>query len=395
MTGTKYLSELVNTESLTIRKLNIIRSPPGSGKTFFALNYIPSLSFNALHSVVYLIDTINGQEQILRNYSAISEYWGWAKDIAGDEIWFEDDRHIVILTYAKFGSLCQKFVDFQSNFDYIVCDELHSLYHFQTFSPKPNYHSLALMGIRSAVRNERTTVIALSATPDIIKQDSQMAWQEIPINQEQLIHYSEDQVIYYTNLEQILSGIGAGEIGLFYTARIKKMLKIQDLAQKNGLSPVCIWSIKNEDHSMTEEQKTARETILRDYKIPEAYNLLIINSSSETSIKIKSPVDYVIVDNTNPDTQTQVRGRVNGDLKRLYLLNDGTKEIILPDPFLDTELFTDGKDRLCEYLNIKSRYRKKYKWPTVKEMLKEQGYKVSDDNRRNNKRYAVISLPTV
>ena len=55
---------------------------------------------------------------------------------------------------------------------------------------------------------------------------------------------------------------------------------------------------------MTEEQKTARETILRDYKIPEAYNLLIINSSSETSIKIKSPVDYVIVDNTNPDTQT-------------------------------------------------------------------------------------------
>ena len=56
--------------------------------------------------MVYLIDTINGQEQILRNYSAISEYWGWAKDIAGDEIWFEDDRHIVILTYAKFGSLC-------------------------------------------------------------------------------------------------------------------------------------------------------------------------------------------------------------------------------------------------------------------------------------------------
>lgn len=54
---------------------------------------------------------------------------------------------------------------------------------------------------------------------------------------------------------------------------------------------------------MTEEQQTARETILRYWKIPEEYNLLIINSSSETSIKIKSAVDYVIVDNTNPDTQ--------------------------------------------------------------------------------------------
>ena len=106
MKDKKYLSELVDEQAFLKRKLNIIRSPPGSGKTFFALNYIPSLSFNALHSVVYLIDTINGQEQILRNYSAISEYWGWAKDIAGDEIWFEDDRHIVILTYAKFGSLC-------------------------------------------------------------------------------------------------------------------------------------------------------------------------------------------------------------------------------------------------------------------------------------------------
>lgn len=90
---------------------------------------------------------------------------------------------------------------------------------------------------------------------------------------------------------------------MFYTARITKMLKIQDYARKNGLSPVCIWSIKNGDHSMTEEQQTARETILRYWKIPEEYNLLIINSSSETSIKIKSAVDYVIVDNTNPDTQ--------------------------------------------------------------------------------------------
>ena len=84
---------------------------------------------------------------------------------------------------------------------------------------------------------------------------------------------------------------------------------------------------------------------------------------------------------------------MNGDLKRLYLLNDGTKEIILPDPFLDTELFTDGKDRLCELLKIKSHFRKEYKWPTVKEMLKEQGYDVKED-RRNNLRYAVISLPT-
>ena len=112
MKDKKYLSELVDEQAFLKRKLNIIRSPPGSGKTYFALNYIPSLSFNALHSTVYLIDTINGREQILRNYRAESEYWGWAQSVDDNSLWFEDEKHVVIMTYARFGRLCQKFVDF-------------------------------------------------------------------------------------------------------------------------------------------------------------------------------------------------------------------------------------------------------------------------------------------
>ena len=76
------------------------------------------------------------------------------------------------------------------------------------------------------------------------------------------------------------------------------MLAIRNLALRAGLSPVCIWSIKNEAYTMTEEQLAVRDSILQEYKIPDAYNFLIINSSSETSIKIKSPVDYVIVNST-------------------------------------------------------------------------------------------------
>ena len=72
MKGTKYLSELVDVQIFEKSKLNIIKAPTGSGKTYFALNFIPSLAYNALYNVVYLIDTINGQEQILRNYTAVS-----------------------------------------------------------------------------------------------------------------------------------------------------------------------------------------------------------------------------------------------------------------------------------------------------------------------------------
>lgn len=394
MKGTKYLSDLVNANALQKSKLNIIRAPTGSGKTYFALNYIPSLVPDALHSVVYLIDTINGKEQILSNYNAVSEYWGWAQGISSDGVWFDDDKRIVVLTYAKFGILSQQHPAFHKNFDYIICDELHSLFHFQHFSPKPNYHSIALMGVREAIKNERTTVIALSATPTIIKNQIGTGWQEIPIDQDQLIHYDQDQVIPYTNLEYIFSGIDGADIGLCYTGRISQMLAIEQMTTEMGFSPVCIWSTANKAYPMTEEQLSVRESILKDYTIPEAYNLLIINSSSETSIKVKSPVDYVIVNSTNQDTQVQVRGRVNGDLKNLYLLNDGTQAIDLPDEFLNVRLFSEGKDRLCDFVNVKNPYRKQYKWPTVKTLLIDSGYDISE-GRQNNMRFAVISLSTV
>ena len=62
MKGSKYLSELINIEDFTKEKLNIIKAGTGSGKTYFALNHIPSLVTDSLHTVVYLIDTINGQD---------------------------------------------------------------------------------------------------------------------------------------------------------------------------------------------------------------------------------------------------------------------------------------------------------------------------------------------
>ena len=74
MKGTKYLSELVDCSALQEGKLNVIKAPTGSGKTYFALQHIPSLTEDTVHEVVYLIDTTNGREQIIRNYNAISEY---------------------------------------------------------------------------------------------------------------------------------------------------------------------------------------------------------------------------------------------------------------------------------------------------------------------------------
>ena len=383
---------MVDAAMLKRDRLNIIKAPTGSGKTYFALTHIPNLTRDAIHNVVYLIDTINGKEQIVSNYNATSEYWGWARQVDDGGIWFSEDNRIVVLTYAKFGVLCQQFTDFHANFDYIICDELHSLFRFQNYSRKPNLHSVALMGIRSAVNNSRTTVIALTATPATVKAELNTRYYELPIDQDILIHYDQDQIIPFTNLDYILSSMDNADTGLCYTSRISKMKAIEVSAKSKGFSPICVWSIANEDNPMTEEQLAVRESVLRDFTIPSAYNLLIINSSSETSLKIKSPVDYVIVDSTNEDTQVQVRGRVNGDLKWLYLLNGGTEPIILPDEFLGVKLFVPDKTRLCEFVNKKNPYNRPYRWPTVKALLLDYGYTI-DEGRDNNQRYAIITLP--
>ena len=140
---------------------------------------------------------------------------------------------------------------------------------------------------------------------------------------------------------------------------------------------------------MSEAQLEARNSILKDATIPAQYNLLIINSSSETSLKIKSKVDYVIVHSTNPDTQVQVRGRVNSDLKTLYLPMEGTPTIRVPDAFIGKKLFAEGKRELIASLNLRNPNNRPYGWTTIKTILIDNDYSITE-GRSNNQRYAII-----
>ena len=389
MKGTKYLSELVDCSALQKGQLNVIKAPTGSGKTYFALNYIPSLTNDALHNVVYLIDTINGKEQIVRNYKATSEYYGWSKEVELGGMWFEPDNRVVVITYAKFGVLVEQNIEFYKNFSYIICDEIHSLLRFQNYSKKPNYHSIARQVLEQAVKQKSGIVIALTATPDTIKNQFNAPSAEIAINQEELIQYDIKQVEGYTNPITVLSKVDVGTVGLCYFSRIHQMIEFEQEAKQMGFSPVSIWSINNKDYPMNDEQLETRRSILESWTIPPQYDLLIINSSSETSLKIKSKVDYVIVHSSNPDTQVQVRGRINSDLMTLYLPVEGVSEIVVPSEYLGKRLFQGHKQALAEALNLRNTNNRPYRWPTVKNLLIESDYSVIEA-RQGNLRYVVI-----
>lgn len=389
MIGTKYLSELVDCSELQRGKLNIIKAPTGSGKTYFALQHIPSLAEDAVHEVVYLIDTINGKEQILKNYNAVAEYRGWSKEVVENGIWFVPNNRVVIITYAKFGWLLMKHPDFYKQFSYIICDEMHNLLKFQYFSVQPNVHSIARRGIEVAVKEEAATVIALTATPNKLYEQFKAPVIEVSVNQAELIQYEVKEVIGYSSLDTVLFDADVGTTGLCYLSRITQMKDFEASAKKMGFSPVCIWSINNQDHKMTEEQLEVRRSVLDDAIIPPKYDLLIINSSSETSLKIKSPVDYVIVNSSNPDTQIQVRGRINSDLQKLYLPMIGVPSVSVPEEYLGKKLFTEEKRSLCDALNLRNANNRPYGWTRVKEILIDNDYSISE-GRLNNRRYVIV-----
>lgn len=389
MKGTKYLSELVDCSALQKGHLNVIKAPTGSGKSYFALNYIPSLTEDAIHDVVYLIDTINGKEQIVRNYNAISEYHRWSQEVEEEGMWFDPNNQVVVLTYAKFGYLFEKYPDFYKKFAYIICDEIHNLLKFQYFSKTPNYHSLARIALELAVKGSSATVIALTATPAKIYEGFKAPAVEIPINQNELKQYEVKETVGYSSLSSVLDRVDAGCVGLCYISRIRAMIDFEKIAKSMGFSPVCIWSINNPNHPMNNEQMEARRSILEDWTIPPQYDLLIINSSSETSLKIKSHVDYVIVNSSNPDTQIQVRGRINGDLQTLYLPTEEIPVVKVPPEYLRRRLFSEDKRSLINTLNLRNTNNRLFGWPSVKDILIDNDYSITE-GRSNNLRYAVI-----
>ena len=393
MLGTKYLSELVDFKQVYANRLNVIQAPTGSGKTYFALNTIPELCRDPLHQVLFLIDTTNGKDQILRNYNAQRVTKRWIEDIKDGGLWFIRDKHVVIMTYALLGCILADTPDFCEKFEFIICDELQNCIKFETYSPKPNHYTIAKNSLYCTATNYKTTIIALSATPQKIYGFFKEICNTLRINQNELRHYEVKNVINFNSIRNLIKNLNPNEIGICFTYFIGPMIEISKIAAAAGLKPICIWSTNNTDHIMSEEQLRVRSVILEEYRIPSEYNFLIINSSSETSIKIKSKVDYVIVDSPIRDTQIQVKGRVDHDFDVLYLLaksKELNKVIQIPEEYLGKELYTKDKEKLCIELDIRENGRLK-KWPSIKKMLIDNGgYEVAG-GRNKNLRYDIIT----
>ncbi len=412
MKGSQRISNLItNPDFILPGRINIIEANCSSGKTYFALNTIPEWAGNP-ERILYLIDTSNGEMRIQQNIITISRDDYAMADYCSGKIWGEwahtADKKMPVMTYAGFGSEVRKGRHFRwQDFDYIICDEMQNLVNYHNFSGDNTNLEAAEVALQIIAEEKKTKIIALSATPQKIREHFDALCYDVPFDKSDLFRVETFAAVPYRESVETIIQRHKGETGILYTTNVKDMKRYIACANSIGVRANGFWSVQpntQRDHPMDREQFALRDTILKDETIPANIDLLVINRASETCIKIDSKnrkIDYMIVHDKDKEIQTQVRDRYHGDLSLFYYHDvEGANNLScqhLPARFLNTRLYAEEREALCDHLDLRKPddpNRSHYKWPTVKDYLERNGYAVErkKDKKRNGRWYYVVRL---
>lgn len=391
MTG-EYLSNLVDVNDIECGKLNLIYAPCGSGKTTFAKGKLAKFAkSNYLCGFpLFLIDTAIGKEQFLQS--------GYVEE----NPWTNEPYWVVpgigkVMTYAGYGKLmeCAPKYDYVGFDGLVVCDELQNAIQWSKY-PDDTLHQKAIETLAAHITAKESTVVALSATPNLIRKEFSWCLNEVPLYGDPR-HFEEKSVQRYCNLKQLLRQLPIGQRGIVYISHISQILKYKAILDQRGFKTGALWSTKNAAHPLDAEQIRIRETVLRSKRIPNDIDVLFINKSCETSITIGdiddpgSYIDFMIIHSSEPDTQIQVRGRYRNDLSQLYLYDSSAEaEIMIPAEWLGKKLRKGDINQLISELEIRDGKRLLVKAPTFLQMAEDSGYTVISKVVRGI-RYKIIS----
>ena len=403
----KYISDVIDMKELKSGKLNLICSPPGTGKTTFIEGPLKRYAENFSQELLYLAPT--------RSLVKALNHRGGAKKVPGSNgelILRRRQEGITAMTYAAFGSqiaraqkqgiYCEE--QWWAN-DAVIClDELAQAVSQAYYSGGDNVTMYALDELVQRCNNETNIVVTLSATPKRAITFFYF-WNKVRTN---LIHstlglegYKNHNTVYYYDLNNLLLTIDPNLRGLIYVKRISRMRQVVDLLENRGIHAVAIWSERSDQHHMNEEQIEAVNSVVNEERIPDGVQVLVFNAAYETGLNIrpeKSHVDYVIVNDTNADTVVQARGRYRGDLDTLYQKQKASS-IDEPLRFVDSEIIggylgirldKEAKKRLREDLGFKDERGRLIGWPKLAKELEANGYLVKD-GKSGSKRYSIIT----
>lgn len=400
-----YVSDAIDMTELEGGKLNLIYSPPGTGKTTFIKGELKRYSENFPHRLLYLAPQVSLVEQFKREGRLRKGYLPNGRYYLDREL-----DGIAAMTYAAFGSRINSAK--QSGLysseewwehDSVIClDELSQAVH-QSFYPGEDENStaLALKELLKRVEDESNVVVTLSATPKAAL-DYFVFWNSAPFKVIKstfgLKGYRNQKEIEFSDIDNLLDSISPQAKGLIYTKQIKQVNEIVEQLRSRGIRAMGIWSLHAKDFPMDKEQREVRDHLIKTESYPDDLQVLVINAAYETGINInpsKTKLEYVIVNNSNQEVITQARGRYRGDIETLYKRasgGDGVERYIDPDivePYLGIKLYRKAKDKLRQELGFKDDHGRLMGWKKTSNQLQRE-YLVIDGKKDSIGRYSLI-----
>ena len=410
-----FLSKLIDADDIQIGEnaINLIVAPCGSGKTTLAVdNLVPMLGNPK--KCLYLIDTTAGRDQLAGSPKCQIYDPQWRKNLK-NVYWYPSDK-LNVMTYAAFGTLCLHQPNWFDGLDLIICDEFHSFIEMMQWemnadttdipnsSDGKNYKAAWDGIINGMAYGKIGAVVAMTATPKRVYEYVNATWMAdenryvSPLIYEVPVHgipkqYKPEKITEYHNLVMLCHQLPADQKGIIYVPHITQMTTVISQMCERGIRGLGIWSPQNQNWKMSEEQQNVRQHLIETQTIPEDVDVLFINKSCETSINIKSPIDYMVIHSSDPDVITQAMGRYRGNVKHLYVFNPNiTDEFVLPETMIGTKVFVDDLNQFIEENSIRDSNGRLIGHIKLLEFLEVCGYQSQQKKIPGGKRYYIITL---
>lgn len=398
-----YVSDVVNMNDIVRGKVNLVYAPCGSGKTTFIENDLMSRYKNPKQNMLYLAPTIslvNAQKHRGKEIE-IESPWG---DGCVAKAW--EYPGVTAMTYAAFGAMMKgkrdsgNYRDSECWNDHsLICADELSQARIQSFydNNSQNWTRLALEELRMRVKNESNVVVTISATPKQVADEYQSNIHVVAM----LLYpdsYKEAVVKEYHDLENLLKDIDADKRGLIYVTQIEEMKKYAKQLKSRGIEADFIFSKRSKDHTMNDRQNAIVDTLVKEERIPDDVQVLLINAAYQTGLNIrpeKSHLDYIIVHSSDQSVQVQARGRYRGDIDVLYRkVKDPVYEISEEKiaPYLSEWMDKKQRDTFLDVVGLKDDHGRPVSWKKFCEIVGARGYG-NDQKRTRDKRFWMIKPP--
>lgn len=390
----KWLGELLTKEELLKESNTLLVSPCGSGKTYFIFNQLIENE-----KVLYLCDNSYLKCSVINdNKEVITE--------SHEELLKYSNKNIEICTYKKLGMRLRKrnINEFLKDYDMIIADESHNLINYESFNGDGDLGRV----IQLLFNKQNIPIIFMTATPYYIE-ESHNSYNKFMsgirvidfTHHPEINQYIDIRRAYISNINQIqyefrcykqLIDYRDGKILIFCTT-INHMKAVEDMAIKEGLKPISIWSEHNKDYELNEEQKEVRDLLLHNGILKNDYDVLIINRAMETGINIIDKRFRLFISCSSNLTQTkQARNRLRMDLDVVILKS---KDRDMPDNFylqltdewLNKPLFKNDFEILLNELSIKDGWGRPIGIGKLCNIISNNGYEIKHRRRKLNGSY--------